>query len=131
LTAEKQKQKEEEEEEGGLRTISLMEVGEHGDPDDAWMVIYDKVHYIVLFLHMNGILNPQTREKTSFAIGKQRVKTARQMDIVYPGPGSLDKIERSRFNLSSIFCHSAFFVFVIQRWNLFLMREKCGRKFQY
>ena len=26
-----------------LRIISLAEVGEHSDPDDAWMVIYDKV----------------------------------------------------------------------------------------
>jgi hypothetical protein len=32
-----------EEKDGDLRIISLEEVGQHADQDDAWMVIYDKV----------------------------------------------------------------------------------------
>jgi hypothetical protein len=33
-----------EEKDGDLRVISLEEVGQHADQDDAWMVIYDKVY---------------------------------------------------------------------------------------
>ena len=35
-----------EEKEGDLRIISLEEVGQHADQDDAWMVIYDKVRIL-------------------------------------------------------------------------------------
>jgi hypothetical protein len=45
-------------------------------------------------------------------------------------PGSLNKKGGKRWNLGSIFYHSAFFGFISQRWNPFLRREKSRKKLQ-
>jgi hypothetical protein len=49
---------------------------------------------------------------------------------ISPVPGSLNKKGGKRWNLGYIFCHSAFFGFVSQRWNHCLRREKSWKKLQ-
>ena len=53
-----------EEKDGDLRIISLEEVGQHADQDDAWMVIYDKV-YSTLIRSRNSLITGTVRRDGS------------------------------------------------------------------
>jgi hypothetical protein len=58
------------------------------------------------------------------------IQLAGYLSILRAVPGSLNIKGGKRWNLGSIFCHSALFGFVSQRWNPLLRKEKSRKKLQ-